>query len=310
MNILITGGAGYLGSVLVPILLLKGWKVKVLDNLMYRQTSLLDHCYNSKFTFVNGDVRNVSLLKQLISDVDVIIPLAALVGAPLCERDPIATLSINYEAIKNINTLRSKNQLIIYPTTNSGYGVGSEGIFCNEETPLNPISLYGKTKVDAESLLLQSENIITFRLATVFGMSPRMRLDLLVNDFTYKAYNDRYIVLFEAHFKRNFIHIRDVVKAFIFGIENFDAMKNQPYNIGLSTANLSKLELCEKIKEHIPDFFITESEINEDPDKRNYIVSNEKIEKKGFSCDFSIEMGIQELIKGFNIINNNMFTNL
>ena len=310
MKVLITGGAGYIGSILVPFLLSKGHKITVIDNMSYNQTSLLECCYHDNFNVINGDVRDVQLLNTVMKDIDIIIPLAAIVGAPASIKNEYNTISINRDAVIQINKMRSKDQWIIFPTTNSGYGIGQKDIFCTEETPLNPISLYGKTKVEAEKELLQYENVITLRLATVFGFSPRMRLDLLVNDFTYRAFVDRYIILFESHFKRNYLHIRDVAKAFCFAIDNFDEMKNEPYNVGLSSANLSKMELCLKIKEQIPDLFITTSEINEDPDRRNYIVSNEKIEKHGFSCDYTIEMGIKELIKGFSIINNNKFTNL
>ena len=309
-KILVTGGAGYIGSILVPTLLEKGYKVTVLDTLMFGQSTLLEQCINPRFSFINGDVRDVNLLKKIVPHFDVIIPLAALVGAPLCKKDEMGTIAINRDAIININKIRSKNQRIIYPTTNSGYGIGQDGIYCTEETPLNPISLYGTTKSEAEQDLLDTDNVITFRLATVFGCSPRMRLDLLVNDFTYRAFSQRYIVLFEAHFKRNFIHIRDVAKAFIHSIENFDTMKNTMYNVGLSSANLSKMELCLEIKKQIPDFFIAESEINKDPDQRNYIVSNDKIEKTGYKPDVDIQTGIAELIKGFSILTNNKYSNI
>ncbi len=309
-KVLVTGGAGYIGSILVPTLLEKGYEVTVLDSLMFGQSTLLEQCINPKFNFINGDVRDLNLLKKIIPHFDIIIPLAALVGAPLCKKDEMGTIAINRDAIININKIRSKQQRIIYPTTNSGYGIGQEGIYCTEETPLNPISLYGTTKSEAEQDLLSTDNVITFRLATVFGCSPRMRLDLLVNDFTYRAFSQRYIVLFEAHFKRNFIHIRDVAKAFIHSIENFDSMKNTMYNVGLSSANLSKMELCLEIKKQIPDFFIAESEINKDPDQRNYIVSNEKIEKTGYKPDVDIQSGINELIKGFSILSNNKYSNV
>ena len=309
-KVLVTGGAGYIGSILVPTLLEKGYEVTVLDTLMFGQSTLLELCINPKFSFINGDVRDVNLLKKIIPHFDVIIPLAALVGAPLCKKDEMGTIAINRDAIININKIRSKHQRVIYPTTNSGYGIGQDGIYCTEETPLNPISLYGTTKSEAEQDLLATDNVITFRLATVFGCSPRMRLDLLVNDFTYRAFSQRYIVLFEAHFKRNFIHIRDVAKAFIHSIENFDSMKNTMYNVGLSSANLSKMELCLEIKKQIPDFFIAESEINKDPDQRNYIVSNDKIEKTGYKPDVDIQIGISELIKGFSILTNNKYSNV
>lgn len=309
-NILVTGGAGYLGSVMVPELLKQGHKVTVLDSFMFGQNSLAECCYHENFDVVRGDARDKKLLTSVISDKDVIIPLAALVGAPLCNRDEIGTTSTNRDAISTLTEVTSKEQRILMPVTNSGYGVGQDGVFCTEETPLNPISTYGKTKVDAEEIMLTRGNAISFRLATVFGMSPRMRLDLLVNDFTYRAVNDRFIVIFEGHFKRNYIHIRDVARAFLHGIDNFDSMKNEAYNVGLSDANLSKLELCERIKQYVPDFTIMEAEIGKDPDQRNYIVSNEKIEKTGFQPQFSLDRGIQELIKGYKIIVNSKYSNV
>lgn len=309
-KILVTGGAGYIGSVLVPKLLALGNKVTVIDNFMYRQNSLADVCSDDNFEIVRGDVRNELLIKSLLKTADIIIPLAALVGAPLCNNDKIGAKTINTDAVKIIADNTSKNQKIIIPTTNSGYGIGQKDKFCTEKTPINPISLYGITKMDAEKIVLERGNSISFRLATVFGMSPRMRLDLMVNDFVYRAVNDRFIVLFEGHFKRNFIHIRDVVLAFIHAIENFDKMKGEPYNVGLSDANLSKLELCEKIKKHLPDFVYLEATVGEDTDKRDYIVSNEKIEKTGFKPEFSLDMGIKELIKGYKIINNSKYGNI
>ncbi|HOW35775.1 MAG TPA: NAD(P)-dependent oxidoreductase [Candidatus Omnitrophota bacterium] len=310
MKILVTGGAGYIGSVLVPALLKKGHKAVVLDNFMYNQTPLLDCCYDKNLEIIRGDVRNKSLVTKLIKDVDAIFPLACLTGAPLCNKDPIAAQTVIYDAVKMILDLRSKEQIVIFPTTNSGYGVGQKGKFCTEKTPLKPISLYGQLKVKAENDILDAGNAITLRLATAFGMSPRMRLDLLVNDFTYRAVYDRFIVLFEAHFKRNFIHVRDVAKAFIHCLDNFSKMKNEPYNVGLSDANLSKQELCEEIKKHVPEFYFVESAVGEDPDKRDYIVSNEKIEKAGFRPDVSISDGIRELVKGYQIIKRNQFANV
>ncbi len=309
-NILVTGGAGYLGSVIVPELLKLGHKVTVLDNFMFSPTSLADCCYQDNFEVVRGDARNKALLKKLVKDKDVVIPLAALVGAPLCNRDEIGTLTTNRDAVKTLTEVLSPEQRILMPITNSGYGVGQEGIYCTEETPLNPISTYGQTKVDAEKIALDRGNAISFRLATVFGMSPRMRLDLLVNDFVYRAVNDRFIVIFEGHFKRNYIHIRDVANAFIMGLNNFETMKNESYNVGLSDANISKLELCAKIKQQVPNFTIMEAEIGKDPDQRNYIVSNDKIEKLGFKPQHSLEMGIKELIKAYTIINNSKFSNV
>ena len=310
MKVLITGGAGYIGSILVPELMNKGYEVTVIDNFMYNQTSLLDSCYRDEFDIINGDVRDKSLVSKELKTADAIIPLAALVGAPICNKMPLEAKSINYDAIKMILELRSKNQMIIFPTTNSGYGIGQNGIYCTEETPLNPISLYGKLKIGIEQELLNDGNVITLRLATVFGTSPRMRLDLLVNDFVYRAVNDGWIVLFEARFMRNYIHVRDVARAFIYCLDNFDKMKNQPYNVGLSDANISKRQLCEEIKKQLPNFQIIESEIGEDLDKRNYIVSNEKIEATGFKTIFSLQDGITELIKGYRIIERNQYANI
>jgi nucleoside-diphosphate-sugar epimerase len=309
-KVLVTGGAGYLGTTLVPQLLSLGYHVTVVDNLLFKQQVFLELCQFTNFNFVKGDVRNERLMKQLIADKDIIIPLAALVGAPLCALNEQSTIEINKHAIIWLDKNRSKNQLILYPTTNSGYGIGQDNIFCTEETPLHPISLYGTTKSEAEYELLQSDNVLTFRLATVFGCSPRMRLDLLVNDFTFKAYSQKFIVLFEAHFKRNFIHVRDVAKAFIHGIDNFDKMKNNTYNVGLSSANLSKMELALEIKKQIPEFYITESEINKDPDQRNYIVSNDKIEATGYKPDVDLQMGITELLQGFKLMNTNQYANV
>jgi nucleoside-diphosphate-sugar epimerase len=309
-NILVTGGAGYLGSILVLELLRLGHKVTVLDNFMFGQNSLLDCCSYENFQVVRGDVRDENIVNPLLQNADYIIPLAALVGVPICDRDKTAAIATNREAIKLISNLASKEQRIIIPNTNSGYGIGQQNLLCTEETPLNPISLYGRVKVEAEKIVLDRKESISLRLATVFGMSPRMRIDLLVNDFTYRAVNDRFVVVFEGHFKRNFIHIRDVARAFMHVINNFETMKNQAYNVGLSDANLSKLELCALIKKCIPGFFYMEAPVGKDPDKRNYIVSNEKIEKTGFKPVYSVEMGIRELIKGFQIITNSKYGNV
>jgi nucleoside-diphosphate-sugar epimerase len=309
-NILVTGGAGYLGSILVPELLRLGHKVMVLDTFMFGQNSLLECCTYENFEVIRGDARDEDILKPLMKNADYIIALAALVGAPLCSRDKIGTVSTNKDAVASIAKLASKDQRIIYPCTNSGYGIGEKGVYCTEKTPLNPLSLYGKAKVESEKILLDRGNSISFRLATVFGTAPRMRIDLLVNDFTYRAVKDRFIVVFEGHFKRNYIHIRDVARVFIHGIDNFDAIKNEPYNVGLSDANLSKLELCAKIKEHVPDLVYLEAPVGEDPDKRDYIVSNEKIEKTGYKPVHSLDMGIKELIKGYRIITNSKYSNV
>jgi nucleoside-diphosphate-sugar epimerase len=310
MKILITGGAGYIGSVLTPTLLQVGHAVTVLDSFMFRQNTLADCCCYDGFNVVRGDCRDERLIRSLIKDADVIIPLAALVGAPLCKRDAIATQTTNQDAVEMLCRNASKQQWILMPVTNSGYGVGEAGKYCNEETPLNPISLYGVTKVAAEKAVLSRENSLTFRLATVFGMSPRMRVDLLVNDFVYRAVHDRAVVIFEGHFKRNYVHIRDVVRVFAFGIEHFDAMKGRPYNVGLDDANLSKLELCAEIKKQMPEFVFLEAPIGEDPDKRDYIVSNARLAKTGFKTEWSLQRGIRELIKGYTILNNSVCTNV
>ena len=310
-KVLVTGGAGYLGSILVPALLDRDFAVTVVDNFMYGQDSLAAVCYRPEFSLVRGDVRSLETMKPLVKDADIIIPLAALVGAPLCDRDPLAATSTNLRAIVDMLDLLSPSQRVLLPITNSGYGVGEAGKFCTEETPIRPVSLYGRDKVEVERTLLERHpSALSFRLATVFGMSPRMRLDLLVNDFTYRAVTDRFIVLFESHFKRNFIHVRDVARVFLHGIDNFDALKGQIYNVGLSDANLSKLELCEKIREYVPSFVIHESNIGKDPDKRDYIVSNEKIERTGFTPLFSLDAGIRELIKGFAMIRNTKYANV
>jgi nucleoside-diphosphate-sugar epimerase len=309
-SVLVTGGAGYIGSVLVPTLLHKGYGVTVLDSLMFNQCSLLECCANPDFDFIKGDICDNGLMASFVPKFDIIIPLAAIVGAPLCKINPSLAWMVNHDAlmamIKNLSSL----QKVLFPTTNSGYGIGEKDKFCTEETPLRPISEYGKVKVAVEKALLDTGSAITFRLATVFGASPRMRLDLLVNDFTYKAFKDRFIVLFEEHFRRNYIHIRDVAKAFLFGIDNYDQMKGQPFNVGLSSANITKRELCEKIKEYVPDFYIHSAPIGEDPDKRDYIVSNKKIEKLGWFPDYTLDDGIQELLKGYRILKPNAFANV
>jgi len=310
MNILMTGGAGYIGSILTPRLLALGHQVTVVDSFMYGQTSLLDCCSQPGLRVVRSDVRRADLLRPLVSKADVIIPLACLVGAPVCSQKPDEARSINLDAIKMLIEMSSPSQMILSPTTNSGYGIGEEGMYCTEETPMRPVSLYGTLKVELEDCLLASGHAVSLRLATVCGISPRMRLDLLVNDFTYRAVTDRFIVLFEAHFKRNYIHVQDVASAFVHAMKNFDTMKNQAYNVGLSEANLSKMELCLEIQKQIPEFCIMESEIGKDPDQRNYIVSNDKIEKTGFKPAVTIQAAISELIKGYQIIRRNDFTNL
>lgn len=309
MRILVTGGAGYVGSVLVPKLLAAGFHVTVLDNFMFGQSSLSDACAYEGFTPVRGDCRDEELVRTLLADADVLIPLAALVGAPICKLDPIGTQTTNQDAVEMLCRLASPSQWILMPVTNSGYGIGEEGKFCTEDTPLNPISLYGVTKVAAERAVLGRENSLTFRLATVFGMSSRMRMDLLVNDFVYRAVHDRALVIFEGHFKRNYIHIQDVARAFLHALENFETMKGRPYNVGLDDANLSKLELAARIREHIPQFTFLEAPIGEDPDKRDYIVSNARLASTGFAPAWDLDRGIRELIKGYTILRNSRYGN-
>ncbi|HEY4706423.1 MAG TPA: NAD(P)-dependent oxidoreductase [Thermodesulfobacteriota bacterium] len=309
-KITVTGGAGYLGSMLVPELLKLGHSVTVLDNFMYRQSPLLDCCASSRFEVIRGDARDERTLKAAIAGAGYILPLAALVGAPLCGRDELGTVSTNRDAVALLARIASKEQRIIMPTTNSGYGTGHRGEFCTEETPLNPVSTYGRTKMEAERIILGRGNAISLRLATVFGASPRMRLDLLVNDFTYRAVKDRFVVVFEGHFKRNYIHVRDVARAFVHAMDNFEAMRDNAYNVGLSDANLSKLELCAAIKEEVPSFVYVEAPVGEDPDKRDYIVSNEKIERAGFRPMHTLRHGIRELVKGYRMITNSRFGNV
>ena len=307
---LVTGGAGYIGSVLVPALLEKGLEVTVVDNLMYDQISLLECCANPNFDFIKGDICDYALMKDLLPKFDVVIPLAAIVGAPACKMNPTVTRLVNYEAHMNIVDTTSASQRVIFPTTNSGYGIGEKDKFCTEESPLRPISEYGRDKVEIEKALLEKGNAVTFRLATVFGISPKMRIDLLVNDFTYRAYKDRSIILFEEHFRRNFIHVKDVAKAFLFGIDNYERMKGEPFNVGLSSANLTKRQLCEKIREHVPEFYIYSAPLGEDPDKRDYLVSNEKIESLGWKPDYTLDDGIRELLKGYKMLRPNRFANV
>ena len=306
-NILVTGGAGYIGSTLVPKLLNEGHNVTVLDNFMYGQTSLNQLCANKQFNVYNGDVRLKQDVFPLLKQADVIIPLAAYVGAPLCNKDPIGATSTNKDAIFMMIDNLSKEQIVIMPTTNSAYGTGT---YCTEESELNPISRYAIDKVEVEKRLLDHPNTISYRLATVFGMSPRMRIDLLVNDFVHRAVKDGFTILFEGHFKRNYVHVVDVSNAFIHGLNNYDNMKNEIYNVGLSEANISKKELCEAIQKYIPTFTFMEAEVGKDPDQRNYIVSNDKIESTGFKTEVSLDAGIQELIKGYRMIRNTVYGNI
>ncbi len=309
-KVLVTGGAGYLGSILVPALLENNYSVTVLDNFMYGQSSLNGVCYHSDFKIVNCDVRVENVVKAYLKDADFIIPLAALVGAPICNKDPVGAETINRDSVLMMLDNLSKNQKLIMPTTNSAYGSGDEENFCTEDSPLNPISRYAIEKVEVEKRLMDHSNAISFRLATVFGMSPRMRIDLLVNDFVYRAFKDKAVVLFESHFKRNYIHVRDVTRAFLHAMNNFSKMKGNIYNVGLSDANLSKYELCVRIKEQIPEFVFLDAKIGKDPDQRNYIVSNEKIEKTGYRPKFTIPFGITELLRGYRMLRNNYYGNV
>lgn len=309
-HILVTGGAGYLGSTMVPELLNAGYKVSVIDNFMFKQTSLNHVCHHPNFEIVKGDIRVESVMLPLMKKADVIIPLAALVGAPLCSKDPVGATTINHDAIMMMLKHVSKDQILLMPTTNSAYGTGDENNYCTEESPLRPISQYAIEKVEIEKAFMQHPNSISFRLATVFGMSPRMRIDLLVNDFTYRAVYDRFVVLFESQFKRNYIHVRDVMRVFMHALTNYDKMRGQIYNVGLSDANVSKKELCEHIAKHVPEFVYLDAPVGKDPDQRNYIVSNAKIEATGFKPQYSLDTGIAELVKGYSMIRNSIYGNV
>lgn len=308
-RVLVTGGAGYVGSVLCEHLLAAGFQVTVLDNVHFAQKSLLHLCHHDKFRFVFGDVRDEKLVPKLVQEADVILPLAAVVGAPACDRDPWLAKGINYDAVKLICDHKSPSQLIILPMTNSGYGSKSGDGFCTEETPLEPISLYGRTKVDAERLVLDQQGI-SLRLATVFGASPRMRLDLLVNHFTYMAHTEGFIVIFEKDFRRNFVHVRDVADCFVYCIQHRGKMAGRPYNLGIDSANMSKAQLAEKIKEHLPKFYIHYAEVGSDPDKRDYIVSNQRLREAGFEAKRTIDFGIKELLKVYEMLKRSDLKNV
>lgn len=308
-RILCTGGSGFLGSILVPALLDAGHKVTVLDHFGHRQNSLAACCADENFEAVRGDARDIGLMKSLLAHADAVIPLAAVVGAPACDADPTAAVTTNRDAIAMLCKFASKEQRIIIPITNSGYGIGEPDKECTEDSPLRPISLYGKTKVQAEQIALERENTVSLRLATVFGMSPRMRTDLLINDFVYKAIHERAILLFESHFRRNFLHVRDAAGAFVHTLTNFEMLRGRPYNVGLSDANLTKWQLCEQIKKHI-DFYFCDAPIGEDVDKRDYLVSNARFESTGWRAEHSLDDGIIELMKGYRTIRNGSYGNV
>lgn len=310
MKILVTGGAGYIGSVFVPALLNEGHEVTVLDNFLFRQNSLFECCANPNFQIVNGDVRNLELVEKLVKDKDFIFPLACLTGFPLSKKDPVAATTVTRDAVISMLKMLKPEQKIIYPNTNSGYGVGDGNNFCTEESPLRPVSLYGKLKVETEKAIRERGNYVVFRLATVFGASPRMRMDLLVNDFVYRAYKDRSIVLFESSFKRNYVHVRDVVGAFLFAMRNFQNMNGEVYNLGLDEANYTKMELCQEIKKQIPELNIFEAQIGQDPDKRDYVVSNEKLRNAGYSAKITVAEGITELLKAYQIVHTGEYFNV
>jgi len=308
-HVLVTGGAGYLGSVLVPDLLRRGYRVTVIDAFLFRQQSLLECCSDPHFRVIRGDARDEAVLRGPLAEADYVIPLAALVGAPLCHRDPVGAVTTNREAVATLVRMASDAQRFVMPCTNSGYGIGLKDAACTEELPLNPVSRYGRTKVEAEKLVL-GQGGISLRLATVFGMSPRMRLDLLVNHFVYAAVTDGYLVIFEKDFKRNYVHIRDVADCFLHCIEHSSGMAGRPYNVGLDAANLSKAELATKVKEYVPRFYVHFSEVGSDPDRRNYIVSNRRLREAGFEAQRSLDEGIQELLKGYRMFGRSPFKNV
>ena len=295
-KILITGGAGYIGSMLATALVQKGHIVTVVDILKYSSNSINHLFVNKNFIFLKEDITKINVLKKITKNQDFIIPLAGLVGAPLCEKFKKEAVKTNLTSVKLLLKIKKKKQKIIFPTSNSGYGIGQKNKFCDENSPLNPISLYGRTKAEAEKEILKKGNCVAFRLATIFGFSYRMRTDLLVNNFVEKAIKTKKIEIYEPHFRRNFIHIKDVVKAFIFAIDNFNSLKNNVYNLGLSSANITKIQLAKKIRKQFLPLKIIIKKNKKDPDQRDYFVSNKKIEKKGFCAKISLEMGIKELI--------------
>ena len=307
-KILITGGAGYIGQVLTPMLLEKGYQVVIIDKSIFGQKPYED---KKNFKFINGDVRDYTLIKKILegNNFDVVIPLAALVGAPICSKFVSEAEEINYKSCNFLFDNLDKSTKIILPVSNSGYGIAEHDKPCTEESPLNPISVYGVTKVKSENSLIKRGNYISLRLATIFGMSPRMRLDLLVNNFVYDAITKKYLEIFEGKFKRNYVHIKDVARAFIFCIENFDKLKNNIFNFGLEDVNLTKIELAENIKKHVEGFNYVLNEFGHDPDKRDYIVSNQKILKTGFEFQYSLDRGIKELVDGIQKLEKGNYTN-
>ena len=308
MNILITGAAGYIGSELIDYLLKDNHTVIAYDNLMYDPTSLLRYTNNPNFSFVKGDVRNLTLLGEHMKDADVIIPLAALVGFPLCDQDPRAAQEINNDVNTWIANNKRPEQRVIYPCTNSGYGTSEDGSVCTEESPLNPVSLYGRTKVAAEEEYRKVDNFVTFRFATVFGPGSRMRTDLLVNNFVLGALRERLLVLYECEFMRNYVHLQDVCRAFKYIIDNWDTCKNETYNMGNDSLNMNKLQLAEKIQEHIP-LEIIKADFNSDPDIRDYEVSSQKFYDKGFECAYDLDDGIRQLVTAYSIIESPWYAN-
>ena len=308
-SVLVLGGAGYIGSVLTPRLLAEGYSVTVIDRLMYEESALLPCCCYSAFEFIQGDITDLDLIKREVQRHEIIIPLAAIVGAPACVADPGRAKLINHAAMLQLIGLLHSSQMVLFPTTNSGYGVGEKNSYCTEDSPLRPVSSYGRDKVEVEKAFLDLGFAVTFRLATVFGVSPRMRMDLLVNDFVYRAYSDRVIVLFEEHFRRNYIHVRDVVETFLFGIAHYEKMQGEPFNVGLSSANLTKRQLAEQIKIHVPNVFIHSADIGRDPDRRDYMVSNQKLEKLGWRAQHDLDFGILELLKAYSMLQPNRYVN-
>jgi nucleoside-diphosphate-sugar epimerase len=309
-RVLITGGAGYIGCILVERLLRAGCRVTVLDNLLYGAAPLSHLCNDEAFEFERGDARDAATMRRLVARADVMIPLACVVGAPACDRDPVAATTTNVDAVRLLLSIRSPEQLVVFPTTNSGYGTRAGDLHCTEETPLEPISLYGRTKVDAEKAVLDEAHTVTLRLATVFGMSPRMRTDLLVNYFVLAAVRDRYLVVFEKDFKRNYVHVRDVADGILHTIGHAGAMAGKPYNLGLDDANLSKEELARKVQDHVPGFYVHYAAIGSDPDKRNYIVSNARLRDAGFVASRSLDVGIVELLKGYRMLGRTSLGNV